>query len=368
MRRRAAAAVLLIALAGLAGAERAGAIAITGTVTGGVDPVGVVDRHAELQPDAERRRPDADLHAAGPGDRPARHGRRLEPDRHLDPVQRRVGTHVPDDRVLDHGRVERLRRQLDVHDGDELRQLREPDAAVGADRSRSGQVLQRRRQHGHGQDGRQRNRRGRGSRERLRGHVLEYRDRVDRLRPVITRTRIALFVGALAAAAPAAAIAANVVAITPPASASFAVTLDGTDKTGTYSLAIPVSYTSNGNNKFATNGWHITATSTTFKGNTTLRTLPTTASTITSFPDSVGCTPGQLHRYDEQPHLPDHDPGGDRRTCARHRLQRHGAERRRRQYRHDAGKRRHPGEHVRGRLRQHLDSCDHRGSVAPQPR
>jgi hypothetical protein len=35
MRRRAAAAVLLIALAGLAGAGRAGAIAISGTVTGG---------------------------------------------------------------------------------------------------------------------------------------------------------------------------------------------------------------------------------------------------------------------------------------------------------------------------------------------
>jgi len=108
---------------------------------------------------------------------------------------------------------------------------------------------------------------------------------------VTTRTRIALFVGALAAAVPAAATAANAVAITPPASASFAVTLDGTDKTGTYSLVMPVSYTSNGSNKFATNGWHITATSTTFKGNATLRPLPTTASTITSFPDSVGCTP-----------------------------------------------------------------------------
>ena len=107
---------------------------------------------------------------------------------------------------------------------------------------------------------------------------------------MITRTRVALFVAVLAAAAPAAAIAANAVAITPPASASFAVTLDGTDKTGTYSLPIPVAYTSNGNNKFATNGWHLTATSTSFKGNTTLRTLPTTASTITSFPDSVGCT------------------------------------------------------------------------------
>ena len=107
---------------------------------------------------------------------------------------------------------------------------------------------------------------------------------------MITRTRIALVVAALAVAAPAAALAANAVAITPPASASFAVTLDGTDKTGTYSLAVPVAYTSNGNNKFATLGWHITATSTTFKGNSTLKTLPTAASTITSFPDSVSCT------------------------------------------------------------------------------
>jgi hypothetical protein len=107
---------------------------------------------------------------------------------------------------------------------------------------------------------------------------------------VIIRTRLALAVALLSAAAPAAALAANVVSITPPASASFSVTLDGTNKTGTYSLAIPVSYTSNGSNKFATNGWHITATSTTFKGNTTLRTLSTTASSITSFPDSVGCT------------------------------------------------------------------------------
>lgn len=107
---------------------------------------------------------------------------------------------------------------------------------------------------------------------------------------MITRTQIQLLVATLALAAPAAATAANAVAITPPATASFSVTLDGTDKTGAYSLAIPVSYTSNGNNKFATSGWHITATSTTFKGNTTLRTLPATASSITSFPDSTGCT------------------------------------------------------------------------------
>jgi hypothetical protein len=106
-----------------------------------------------------------------------------------------------------------------------------------------------------------------------------------------TGTRIALVAAAFATALPAVALAASTsVTITPPATGSFAVTLDGTDKTGTYSLAIPVAYTSNGNNKFATAGWHITATSTTFKGNTTLRTLSTTASTITAFPDSVGCT------------------------------------------------------------------------------
>jgi hypothetical protein len=104
------------------------------------------------------------------------------------------------------------------------------------------------------------------------------------------RARIALLVVVGAVTVPAAALAAGTVTITPPATGSFAVTLDGTDKTGTYSLAIPVSYTSTGNNKNATLGWHITATSTTFKGNATLRTLSTSASSITSFTDSAGCT------------------------------------------------------------------------------
>jgi hypothetical protein len=103
-------------------------------------------------------------------------------------------------------------------------------------------------------------------------------------------TRIVLVLAALAALVPAAALAAGTVTFTPPATGSFSLTLDGTDKTGTYSLAIPVSYTSNANNKNATLGWHITATSTTFKGNVTSKTLPTTASAITSFPDGVGCT------------------------------------------------------------------------------
>jgi len=104
------------------------------------------------------------------------------------------------------------------------------------------------------------------------------------------RACIASVLATSALAAPVAALAAGTVTMTPPATGAFSVTLDGTDKTGTYSLAIPVSYTSNANNKNATLGWHITATSTTFKGTTTLRTLSTTASTITSFSDNAGCT------------------------------------------------------------------------------
>jgi hypothetical protein len=95
---------------------------------------------------------------------------------------------------------------------------------------------------------------------------------------------------ALCAFAPVVAHAANTITMTPPATASFGVTLDGADKIGTYSLAIPVSYTSNSGNKFATLGWHITATSTTLKGTSTLKTLSTSASTITAFSDSAGCT------------------------------------------------------------------------------
>lgn len=104
------------------------------------------------------------------------------------------------------------------------------------------------------------------------------------------RLRLIATLLALSATVPAVAHAVNTLTFTPPATGSFNVTLDGTDKTPTYSLAIPVSYTSNANNKFATLGWHITATSTTFQGTTTLRTLATSASNITSFTDSAGCT------------------------------------------------------------------------------
>jgi hypothetical protein len=95
---------------------------------------------------------------------------------------------------------------------------------------------------------------------------------------------------ALILALPAAAAAATSVTVAPPASVSFATTLDGTDTSGSYNLAIPVTYTSSSNNTLATNGWHITATSTTFKGTGKAKTLSTTASSITAFTDSPGCT------------------------------------------------------------------------------
>ena len=106
------------------------------------------------------------------------------------------------------------------------------------------------------------------------------------------RIGLRLLVALLGAAilVPAATAANTAIAFTPPATAAFAVTLNGSDTTGTYSLAIPVSYTSNGNNRFATSGWHITATSTTFTGAVTGKTLAATASSITAFDDDAGCT------------------------------------------------------------------------------
>lgn len=105
------------------------------------------------------------------------------------------------------------------------------------------------------------------------------------------RTRVCLgaVLAVTLAALPAAAVAANTLTISPPSTAAFSVTLDGTDQTGVASLAIPVSYTSNALNKFATSGWSITATSTVFSGANTARTLATTATTI-SITDDPGCT------------------------------------------------------------------------------
>jgi hypothetical protein len=105
-----------------------------------------------------------------------------------------------------------------------------------------------------------------------------------------TRLRLTLALIGATLVVPATAVAANTISFTPPTTASFSKTLTGVDLTGTYSLVIPVSYTSNGNNNFATSGWHITATSTTFKGNATTKLLSTTASSITAFTDSAGCT------------------------------------------------------------------------------
>jgi hypothetical protein len=105
-----------------------------------------------------------------------------------------------------------------------------------------------------------------------------------------TRMRLTLAVLGATLVLPAAAVAANTISFTPPATASFSKTLTGVDLTGTYSLAIPVSYTSTSSNTLAQNGWHITATSTTFKGTATAKLLSTTASSITAFTDSAGCT------------------------------------------------------------------------------
>src|SRR4051794_6940520 len=106
----------------------------------------------------------------------------------------------------------------------------------------------------------------------------------------MTRRRLQLAAAAAlaAAAVPTAALAAGTVSLTPPGTASFGVTLDGNDAAGSYSVAIPVSYTSTASNKNATLGRHITATSTTFKGASTSKTLATAASTLTSFADSAG--------------------------------------------------------------------------------
>jgi len=105
------------------------------------------------------------------------------------------------------------------------------------------------------------------------------------------RTRLGLSAVLMTAGAvlPAAAVAANTLTISPPSTAAFSVTLNGADQTGVTSLAIPVSYTSNAQNKFATSGWKITATSTVFAGTTTSRTLSTTATTV-SVTDDPSCT------------------------------------------------------------------------------
>jgi hypothetical protein len=86
------------------------------------------------------------------------------------------------------------------------------------------------------------------------------------------------------------ALSANTITVTPPATGTFADNLNGLDQSATYSLSVPISYTSNANNKNATLGWHLTATSTTLKGNGTARTLSTTASKVTAIADPAGCT------------------------------------------------------------------------------
>jgi hypothetical protein len=100
---------------------------------------------------------------------------------------------------------------------------------------------------------------------------------------------LALAAALVACALPAVA-AANTVTIGTIPTTSFSLTLNGVDQSATYAVSIPISYTSSANNKNATNGWHVTATSTTLTGTSTGRKLATTASTVTAFTDDAGCT------------------------------------------------------------------------------
>lgn len=104
------------------------------------------------------------------------------------------------------------------------------------------------------------------------------------------RTRLSLGAALLVAAAalPVAAVAATLT-ISPPSTATFAVTLNGADQVGVASLAVPVSYTSTSRNRYATSGWTITATSTVFRGTKTFRTLSTTATSV-SVTDDASCS------------------------------------------------------------------------------
>lgn len=105
------------------------------------------------------------------------------------------------------------------------------------------------------------------------------------------RTRLGLGAALVVAvvALPITAVAANTLTVSSPATAAFAVTLNGADQTASYSLSVPINYTSPTRNTQATNGWQITATSTVFTGTNTSRTLATTATTV-SVIDDASCT------------------------------------------------------------------------------
>jgi hypothetical protein len=104
-----------------------------------------------------------------------------------------------------------------------------------------------------------------------------------------TRLGLAATLIATVAALPVAALAATTLTVSAPATAAFAVTLNGTDQTPVVSLAVPVNYTSPSKNTQATSGWQLTATSTVFTGTNISHTLPTTATTV-SVADDASCS------------------------------------------------------------------------------
>ena len=187
MRRRPLIA-LLTTLAALATASVAGAITINGTVTAGATLTATstntpsfnltlngVDQTPTYTLRHQRRR--CARHRLGLAGR-------LEPDGHLDDLQRRRRPHVPDDRVDDHRRRHGVRRELDVHATDERDREHEPFRSRSRRRSGAGQVRERierhraRHEHDHG------NRAGRRAVERLRRNVFEHGHRRHRGDPV----------------------------------------------------------------------------------------------------------------------------------------------------------------------------------------
>ena len=110
------------------------------------------------------------------------HRGRLEPDGHVDAVQGRLEPHLPDDGVDDHRRYDGLRDELDMHAADEQRQQHQSPAARRGDAPDRREVRQRSHCNGARHNERERDGLGRRSGERLRRHVLEHRNGLDRRR------------------------------------------------------------------------------------------------------------------------------------------------------------------------------------------
>jgi hypothetical protein len=101
---------------------------------------------------------------------------------------------------------------------------------------------------------------------------------VKPLRALLTATVASLALCAAAFAAP---------TVTTPATASFSVTLNGVDRTGTYTVAMTLANTGG----TAGSGWNITAAASQFTTGGG-KTLPATATQVTGVADDASCAGG----------------------------------------------------------------------------